>query len=229
MGLAWGSGFYLTRNLHESFNLDTSPLLALFVGLFLSSWIGAKVFFLATSSQSKTLEYITQDAFWLGGGFVFYGGLIFGLIFYFIYSFWLKKYPFGESKIFIPGLVFGHAIGRVGCFFAGCCFGTLCDLPWSVHVHGALIHPVQLYEAIGLVLIGFMSIRWLKNKENNFFVVTRYLLYYSILRFIVEYFRGDKIRGIYWFNLSTSQVISLAFFISTVSAIYIQKRKNISE
>lgn len=225
MGLAWGVGFYLTRYLLEAFKLDTKLLLPLYCGVFATSWIGAKVFFLMVSGQDKTYQYLVNDSFWLGGGFVFYGGLIFGLSFYFIYSLILKKFPFKESKLLIPGLVFGHAIGRLGCFLAGCCFGSQCDLPWSVHIHGKWIHPVQLYEAFGLFVIGFLSMRWVKNKEKNFYVVTRYLIYYSFLRFIVEYFRGDKIRGIYWYDLSTSQMISVALFMATMAAVYVEKRK----
>lgn len=226
MGLAWGVGFYLTRYLLEASNLDSKPLLPLYAGVFTTSWIGAKVFFLIVSSQDKAYQYLVNDSFWLGGGFVFYGGLIFGLIFYFIYSLWLKKFPFEESKMLIPGLVFGHAIGRLGCFLAGCCFGSQCDLPWSVHMHGEWIHPVQLYEAFGLFVIGFMALRWVKNKEKNFYVVTRYLIYYSLLRFVVEHFRGDKIRGVYWFDLSTSQMISVALFTAAIAAAYIERKSN---
>lgn len=223
MGLSWGVGFYLTRYLFELFQLDTKPLLPLFGGIFATSWIGAKVFFLIVSSEHKVYQYLYADEFWLGGGFVFYGGLIFGLIFYFIYSLWFKKFPFRESKILVPGLVFGHAIGRIGCFFTGCCFGTQCDLPWAIHMHGEWIHPVQLYEAFGLLGIGFIVLKWVKQKKENFFVITRYLMFYSLLRFVVEYFRGDLIRGVYWFDLSTSQMISLALFIGTIAAVYTKK------
>ena len=229
MGLAWGVGFYLTRYLLEVFNLDTKLLLPLYGGIFVTSWIGAKVFFLIVSGQEKTYQYLASQIFWLGGGFVFYGGLIFGLAFYFFYSLILKKFPFEESKLLIPGLVFGHAIGRLGCFLAGCCFGSQCDLPWSVHMHGRWIHPVQLYEALGLFLIGYMSLKWVKNKERNFLVVTRYLIYYSLLRFFVEYFRGDKIRGLFWYNLSTSQMISVALFIASIVLIYVEKKKSKSK
>lgn len=225
MGLAWGVGFYLTRYLLESFNLDPKPLLPLYAGVFITSWIGAKVFFLMVSSQNKATEYLYNDSFWLGGGFVFYGGLIFGLTFYFIYSLWLKKFPFEESKMLVPGLVFGHAIGRMGCFLAGCCYGSQCDLPWAVHMHGEWIHPVQLYETLGLLVIGYFALKWVNQKRDNFDVMTRYLLTYSLLRFVVEHFRGDKIRGLYWFDLSTSQMISIALFIATIAAVLVKKIK----
>lgn len=225
MGLAWGVGFYLTRYLFEKFNLDTKPLIPLFTGVFITSWVGAKVFFLAVSSQHKVYQYLYADSFWLGGGFVFYGGLIFALIFYFIYSLWLKKFPFEESRFLAPGLVFGHAIGRIGCFFTGCCYGSQCDLFWAVKMHGKWIHPVQLYEAFGLLAIGYLTLKWISDKKENLYVITHYLLFYSLLRFVVEFFRGDLIRGVYWFSLSTSQIISLGlFFISLV--IIIKGRKS---
>jgi phosphatidylglycerol:prolipoprotein diacylglycerol transferase len=159
MGLAWGVGFYLTQYLFENQNLDSKPILPVFCGIFLTSWIGAKAFFLLVSSEHKIYQYVYAQSFWLGGGFVFYGGLIFGLAFYFIWSLWFKKFPFNESKFLIPGLVFGHGIGRIGCFFTGCCFGSQCDLPWAVHMHGEWIHPVQLYEAFGLFIIGYFTLK----------------------------------------------------------------------
>lgn len=219
MGLAWGVGFYLTRYLLEKNLLDSAPLMALYAGVFASSWIGAKVFFLIFSSQHKVYQYLYADSFWLGGGFVFYGGLIFALIFYFIYSLWLKKFPFEQSKYLVPGLVIGHGIGRVGCFFTGCCFGSRCDLFWAVKMHGELIHPVQLYEALGLFLIGYLTLKWVSEKKPNIFIVTRYLLLYSTLRFAVEFFRGDLIRGLHWFNMSTSQMISLAIGVASLLSI----------
>ena len=225
MGLAWGIGFYLTRYLFEKFSLKTEKLLPMFAGVFITSWVGAKVFFLIFSSKHRVYQYLYNDSFWLGGGFVFYGGLIFGLIFYFIYSLWLKKFPFEQSKLLVPGLAFSHAVGRVGCFFTGCCYGSQCELFWAVKMHDESVHPVQLYEAFGLFILGYSALKWVSEKQENFFIVTRYLLYYSVLRFFVENFRGDKIRGVYWFDLSTSQMISLAIFVAAAVSILIKKKQ----
>lgn len=213
MGLAWGIGYYLTKYLFEKNNEDGADLLKLFVGIFITSWIGAKVFFLLFSSQHKIDQYLYADYFWLGGGFVFYGGLLFGLAFYLVYSVYFKKFDFKKSYLLVPGLVFGHAIGRVGCFLTGCCYGSQCDLPWKVFIDGEYRHPVQLYEASALFCLGYFTLKWMKNKKENLYVLANYLLYYSIIRFIIEFFRGDEIRGIYWLSLSTSQFISVGFFI----------------
>lgn len=219
MGLAWGVGYYLTKHLFEKNNLDPKPLALVSTGMFISAWVGAKVFFLLFSSQNKVSQYLYADAFWLGGGFVFYGGLIFGLLFYIFYSLYLKKFNFEYSKFFVPGLSIGHALGRVGCFLTGCCFGSQCDLPWAINMHGELRHPVQLYESLGLLIIGIMALNWLQKGKSNLFLITRYLALYGALRFFVEFFRGDIIRGVYFLNLSTSQIISLAMMAGALGVI----------
>jgi phosphatidylglycerol:prolipoprotein diacylglycerol transferase len=216
MGLAWGVGYYLTQYLFEKNHEKTSGLLKLFLGIFVTAWLGAKVFFLFFSSQHKIYQYLYADYFWLGGGFVFYGGLIFGLAFYLLYSLYFKKFNFEKSYLLVPGLIFGHAIGRLGCFLTGCCYGSQCDLPWKVFMDGEYRHPVQLYEAFALFVLGYFSLKWIQKKKTNFEIITKYLLYYSIIRFIVECFRGDEVRGIFWFSLSTSQLISVAIFASVI-------------
>ncbi len=223
MGLAWGVGYYLTRYLFEENNINAKSLHSLFIGVFITAWVGAKIFFLIFSSEQKVNQYLYADEFWLGGGFVFYGGLIFSLIFYFLYSLYFKKFDFKYSKFLAPGLIIGHAVGRVGCFLAGCCFGTQCDLPWAIKMHDEFRHPVQLYESVGLFIIGFMALAWIKNKKDNIFVITRYLIYYSALRFVVEHFRGDKIRGLHALDFSTSQIIALAMFLGAIAVVIFQK------
>ncbi len=223
MGLAWGVGYYLTRYLFEENDINLKSLYSLFIGVFITAWVGAKVFFLIFSSGQNVNQYLYANEFWLGGGFVFYGGLIFSLIFYFLYSLYFKKFDFKHTKFLAPGLIFGHAVGRVGCFLAGCCFGTYCDLPWAIKMHDEFRHPVQLYESIGLFFIGFMALTWIKNKRDNIFVITHYLIYYSALRFVVEHFRGDKIRGLHALDFSTSQIIALAMFSGALSVVILQK------
>lgn len=216
MGLAWGVGYYLTKYLFDKSEEDSSRLFRLFAGVFISSWIGAKAFFLIFSSQHKIYQYLYADYFWLGGGFVFYGGLILGLSFYLLYSLGLKKFNFEKSYLLIPGILFGHAIGRVGCFLTGCCYGSQCNLPWAIMMDGEYRHPVQLYEALALFGLGYLSLRWIALKKKNLYIVTHYVIIYSALRFVLEFFRGDEVRGVYWFSLSTSQVISVILFLGAM-------------
>ena len=225
MGLAWGVSYYLTQYLFDKNNEDSSTLFKLYIGMFVSAWIGAKVFFLLFSAQHKIYQYLYADYFWLGGGFVFYGGLIFGLIFYLLYSLRFKQFDFQKSYLLIPGLIFGHAIGRVGCLLTGCCYGSKCDLPWAVKIEGDFRHPVQLYEAFALLCLGFISLAWIKRKKSNIAIITNYILAYAAIRFILEFFRGDEIRGVFWFSLSASQLISIVLFTLALFIKYQRREK----
>lgn len=213
MGLSWGVGFWLADYFFDKYSKEKVNLVKLFLGLFATSWVGAKVFFLFLSSQIEKSKFLYADEFWLGGGFVFYGGLILGLIYFLFYCLKFKKFPIKESHLLLPSLIFGHAIGRVGCFLTGCCYGSQCSYPWSVHMHGADIHPVQLYEATGLVIIGLIIIKKIHKKQIWSKILSWYLFLYSLLRFVLEYYRGDLVRGIHFFQLSSSQLLSLGLLV----------------
>ncbi len=209
MGLAWGFSYFFTLDLFEKYQISKKGFTLLYLGIFIFSWIGAKVFFLAFSSGPKIYQYIYANYFWLGGGFVFYGGLVFGLSYFFLYTLLLKKFPIENSKFLIPGLVFGHAIGRVGCFLAGCCYGSVTSSHFAFQVDGVSRYPVQMYEAIFLSFIGIIILKMLKKSDSNDKIVITYLVSYSIFRFLNEFLRGDEIRGVLWLDLSSSQWISI--------------------
>jgi phosphatidylglycerol:prolipoprotein diacylglycerol transferase len=120
-----------------------------------------------------------------------------------------------------PAVALGHAIGRIGCFLAGCCWGRECSSPWAVtftdpaaerNVGVPLnvpLHPTQLYEALGNLLIlalllTFENRRW---KGQTF---AWYLGAYAILRGTLEFFRGDPRGSVLDGAVSTSQLIALA-------------------
>lgn len=199
VGLAWGLGFFLSKSLAPK---NVKKINFLIIALFGASWIGAKIFFLATSSNIDKIVFAKSSNFWLGGGFVFYGGLIFGFLVLFIFS-RLTKQRLEKFFFLVIPLSIGHGIGRVGCFYAGCCHGSKVSNSFITHV------PVQLFEALGLFIISFICYRGLKLKKNILFT---YLISYGSLRFGLEFFRGDEIRGLYLY-LSTSQWISIVMIL----------------
>ncbi len=226
MGLAWGVGYHLTKSLLERYsNLQGYGFF--FWGNFTAAWIGSKVFYLVFSSGGQVELYASSSSFWLGGGFIFYGGLIFGLLFSLVSIFVFKKFSLNKLAYFLPGLAFGHAIGRLGCFLAGCCFGHVCELPWAIHQHGELRHPVQLYEALALFILGYFNLKMIKQKKSAEKIVAFYFIFYSLIRFIIEFFRGDSIRGLHQAGLSTSQYISVFLFI--LAFVLFLKTKNSSK
>lgn len=206
MGLSWGIA-YLRGIAYYPNLFEQKKFQLFFFFLFVISWIGAKVFYLILSAKDQAGILLQNHSFWFGGGFVFYGGLVFGLLYCFLLT---KLNPFWNWKKFkniIPGLILGHAIGRVGCFFAGCCYGVETENFFSFYMHEAHRVPIQLYEAIGLMGLYFTYLRWPK--------VETYLFGYSLLRFILEFYRGDSIRGTY-FSLSSSQWVSVFLIVYVV-------------
>jgi phosphatidylglycerol:prolipoprotein diacylglycerol transferase len=186
MGIGWGIGFQISNKLKPNI-ISSKTLYFIFISLFFTAWLGSKFFYLLSSD----FKYFYSANFWLGGGYVFYGGLVFALMNLFLLS-KLFKLNISTFDFMIPGLCFGHAIGRIGCFIAGCCYGIN-------------YIPVQLIESFFLFILGF---KLYKNKNSNLPILTKYLVAYSIFRFMIEFLRGDADRGIV-FGLSTSQWISL--------------------
>ena len=161
------------------------------------SWLGAKSLFILTSNQN--INFLS------GGGFVFYGGLIGGLV-----GCLLLRLKTFEINLLIPGLTVAHAIGRLGCFVVGCCHGKICPLPQIDH------YPTQLFEAIFLLVLGsfyFKQAYEFKIKEKRIWL--DYLFLYAVFRFFNEFLRGDLIRGMQ-FGLSTSQWISIALILFVI-------------
>ena len=165
-------------------------------------------------------------------GFVFYGGLIFGLIFVFLAG-KIHKIPAGiYVRKFIFLIPFMHSFGRVGCFMAGCCYGIPYDgigavvFPeGSYAIPGIKLFPVQLVESACLMIIAF-AILYLQMKKQWYYTVETYLILYAILRFCLENLRYDAERG-YYAGLSTSQWISIGFLVAAmVSVVWQKKRKN---
>jgi phosphatidylglycerol:prolipoprotein diacylglycerol transferase len=129
-----------------------------------------------------------------------------------------------------PGLALGHAVGRIGCLLGGCCYGRPVDpqFPLAVHLWGAWRHPVQLYEAAGLVLLAIataLAPRALTRRPGATFLA--YLGGYACLRLVVEHWRGDDVeRGFVVPGLiSTSQLIALALLVAGTTLLYRVIRK----
>lgn len=163
----------------------------------------------------------------LSGGIVFYGGL-FGVLFG-IYCY-CKRHDIASSNIYTliaPAIPLFHAFGRIGCFMSGCCYGIELNSP--VTLFGVITFnrlPTQIIEAV-FEFVLFIIILLLQRKEKCRDYLKVYLIPYAIFRFIIEFFRGDTVRG-FFFGLSTSQIISIAiltFYIAKIIKEKIHNRK----
>lgn len=156
-------------------------------------------------------------SFMMSGGLVFYGGLIGAFIGGVLYLKLFKLHMFSYVDAVIVIAPFFHIFGRIGCFLTGCCHGKEYDGFLAVTYtnslatqNGVSYFPIQLFEAMGNVLI-FALLLYLVFKTSwvgTGKITGMYLLCYSVLRFVLEFFRGDEIRGIFS-GFSSSQWVSL--------------------
>jgi len=149
------------------------------------------------------------------GGFAFYGGLLGGMIGGLVYCSVKGQSWISFCDVYLSVLPLGQAIGRVGCYFNGCCYGRmhsgLLALPFVVDGVEVYVFPTWFAEAFFCLLLAIYFQIFCKTIKKGLHTAI-YLIAYSLFRFVIEFFRGDEIRGVYGF-ISTSQVVSIIVFI----------------
>ncbi len=173
---------------------------------------------------SQSLQRIWDKAF---SDRAFYGGAVLLAL-----SVWwyVKHHRLnGETiaRIFVPGVALFMVLSRIGCFMAGCCYGVA--VPWgvvfpegSLAPAGVPLFPSQLAEALGHLILFFVLLAIRNKLVSPYHLIWIYTGAYALLRFALEFFRGDGVRGI-WGPFSTSQWISLALL--PVVVIYLIKTR----
>jgi phosphatidylglycerol---prolipoprotein diacylglyceryl transferase len=164
-----------------------------------------------------TLEHASESPFWelllSRGGLSWYGGLIGGVgsgLAYILIRGWPIVSILAAAT---PALAFGHLLGRIGCFLVGDDYGTPSTSPWAVAFPEGLpptivpVHPTQLYEAIGLGLLGWLLLRWRWQGVTDLAVLGRYLVCAGVLRFVIQFIRINERVA---FGLSVAHLVSLA-------------------
>lgn len=203
--------------------------------ILLAAIIGSRLFFILINYNYYIKNPLAIFKIW-EGGLVFYGGVLFALP---TAVWYIKKNNFdlwNTADIFAPSLAIGHAIGRLGCFSAGCCYGKPAPgLPWAVTFSdpeslaqiGIPLHPTQLYESAGEFINFLILITLRKHQSFKGQLFWTYLLLYSVLRFIVEFFRGDEARGFLIGSISISEGISVLIFLGAIAGLVVfRKRKS---
>lgn len=215
------ASFYLYKRL-PLIKLDKDTFWNIVFIAFMAALVGAKLLYLIVSwpemgtTWAQRLGTAIKDFRY---GFVFFGGAIaaIGAVVYYLKRKKLPLLPTGD--FFMVALPLGHAIGRVGCFLAGCCFGHPTTLPWGVaftdphslvarEYLGVPLHPTQLYEVAANLILFFILQHMYKKPHKNGTIVAAYVIGYGVIRFGIEFFRGD-FRGEYIGMFSPSQLIAL--------------------
>ena len=201
--------------------------------------LGAKLLYIITN-----IPYIIQNISNLNkemilsllqSGFVFYGGLIGGVLGIYIYTKLFKLSFKTMLLIIIPVVPLIHSIGRIGCFFAGCCYGmeyegighvVFKNTPFiNQELLGVPLFPSQLVESFCNLLIFIVICLTYKKFKGSYKTIGLYCVLYSLVRFTLEFFRGDAVRG-FVLGISTSQWISVMIFIIGIG-LFIKENKKI--
>jgi len=245
-GLILAVGFFLAlalaHRLARQEGLPTDAITDLAITVLLAGILGAKILMVVVdlangvpASQALSLET-------LRAGGAIHGGVIGGAAAFF----WrMRKHrlPYGSTMdVLVAPLALGQAIGRLGCFSAGCCYGSECHAPWAVtftdpdalRFSGTplfqAIHPVQLYSSLAsFTVLGILLLLWSRRRFKGM-VFGAYFILEGIARLIVETWRGDLDRGV-WFGLSwlsTGRLTALGFVLFGIGILVWARRASLS-
>ena len=194
--------------------------------------IGARLYYIIFSN--RTWSFLEAISVW-DGGLAVYGGIIGGLIGVLIYSLIKKINLLKLTDVIAPALILGQAIGRIGCYFSGCCFGlevtnpNLMWFPFSTKIDGVWHLSTYFYESFWNIL-GFIFLFIVYNKVKQTGLTTGiYLTFYGFGRFIIEGLRGDSL---YIGGLRVSQILSLILIVIGIILIvysFVLKKRQKSE
>jgi phosphatidylglycerol:prolipoprotein diacylglycerol transferase len=222
LALGFIFGLVLAISKAQKEGLPFERIIDLFFLTVFSAILGSRALFVVINFDLYRENPLDMFKLW-EGGLVFYGGLVLAAAVAILYL-KIRRLPIWKlADLFSPPISLGLFFGRIGCFFAGCCYGKETSLPWGVIFTdrnslaplNVFLHPTQLYDAASGLGIFFFLIWWERRKSFNGQVFWLFLLLYSCSRFFIEILRGDP-RG-FMFNglLSTSQ--GLGIFLAALS------------
>jgi phosphatidylglycerol:prolipoprotein diacylglycerol transferase len=196
------AGVWLTTRLAKRSGLDPESVINLAIYCALAGLAGAKLMMFALNYDYYSANpgsLFTFDTLLSAG--VFHGGFLAALVFAWFYI-QRHKLPWLRTlDVLAPGVALGHAIGRLGCFAAGCCWGNRCDRPWAVtftnpdahEITGVPLnvplHPTQIYESLLTFAVAYALYRGFSTKRTPGWTFGLYLALYGPVRVVTEFFR----------------------------------------
>jgi phosphatidylglycerol---prolipoprotein diacylglyceryl transferase len=220
--LGFLAGLLVATRLAAKSGLSKDAVVNLGVYCALAGILGAKLAMILLDLdyyRQNPREIFTFSTLQAGG--VFQGGLILALVVAFFYMRKVKLPGLLTADVLAPGVALGHAIGRAGCFAAGCCWGLECHRSWAVTFTNPAanqlfgtplnvpLHPTQLYEAGAEALTFIVLLTRFRRPHRAGAIIGLYLVLYSVVRFVVEFFRYHEQANLFDGPFSAAQWISL--------------------
>lgn len=205
---------FVCTNRAKKENIEKEKVLDLNIFVFIAGIIGARLLYVLTELKYYVKDPIAIFKVW-EGGLVYYGGFLFGLAGFVWY---VKKIKFNIWKmtdILMPGVAIAQCIGRIGCFFRGCCYGIQNKTFGIIFPEaGDNISriPTQIIESLAAFFIFVVLMNKKKKFDGEIFI--NYLFYYGGFRFLIEFIRGDNRGPLLFSVISVSQFISIILIIT---------------
>ncbi len=213
LGIAFLVTTYLASKRAKIFNIPKDTVSNLTILFLISGVIGARVAYILYNMNDfvgRPLQMLMVNK----GGLIFYGGLISaactGVVFAKIKHLSIPD----TADLMAPFIALGHAIGRLGCFLNGCCFGKPTDsflglcFPHTI----VKVYPTQLFSFAGLLIIFFILFPRQERRSFKGEIISSYLMLYGAFRFFIEFLRGDILPVFH--GLTAMQLISIVLIIS---------------
>lgn len=212
IAIGYVSAFLISEKRAKKQGMNPVILYGIFWCAIFGGALGSKILYYTVNIQ----EVIKDPSILLNfqNGWVVYGGIIGGVLTSWGYIRFKKEDFVRYLDLVLPAVALAQGFGRIGCFFAGCCYGRETDSALGITYwqsdfapNGVKLVPTQIYSSIGDFAIAFLLMTYAKKKPAKGRVAAGYCIMYSIGRFIIEMFRNDY-RGEYG-PFSTSQLISI--------------------
>jgi len=235
-GLFVAAGFatalFITTRLARSYGLQTQHVMDM--GFISIVWgvVGSRLLFVLMNLSYYSAHPLDAFKVWQGG-LVFSGGLIGTALALVWYSRRHKLTFWSLGDLWSPGVALGQALGRIGCFMAGCCYGKPTDIPWAAlftHPHSLAplhipLHPTQIYSALSGIAIFLILVMIHARKKFQGQVFLWFLILHSTARLLVERFRADDRGVIPGTEMSLTQLVAIVLLLGSVTALFVLKSK----
>ncbi len=242
-GVLLATGFvlalWLVRRRASRFGIEPDTAVDISIWILLAGLLGSKLLYVIVEGPRSLAS---PGALWdlVRSGGVFYGGFL-GAVLAAVLLLRKRRVSFWSyADAAAPAVALGHAVGRLGCFSAGCCWGAECHLPWAVTFRNPVahdlvgvplnvpLHPTQLYESFSEFAIFAILYRQFGKAHRPGAILGLYLMLYSTARFIVEFFRYHEQGNLWGGPLDTSQWLSIALFLLGASHFVVTHRRQIA-
>jgi phosphatidylglycerol:prolipoprotein diacylglycerol transferase len=228
--LGYAAGIWYCLKQKYKIGLSKDQVLDIIFYIILGALIGGKLFFIAFYWQDFINAAFVDK---LRYGFVFLGGFA-GACCTGIYILRKIKIPvLRGADYFVQVVPLGHAIGKIGCFLAGCCYGKVSHNFLAVkfsnpdslvpqHLHNVPLYPVQLIEAAVSLILFFVLRHMFNKKHRDGSIIAAYMTGFGIIRFTAEFFRGED--EIYILGITQTQITAVFIILFAFAFLWWRKR-----